>query len=93
VKPFVTPILGSPRWSVISDDIMKIWDEQMEAIVQRSAFLCHNARHCPFCGTNQVQLKKHTRPAEWRCRICKKRFEYEPPIHGQGDRQKLLTSA
>jgi hypothetical protein len=35
---------------------------------------------CPKCGTDQVQLTAYidVRPAQWKCRECKTRFEFEP---------------
>ena len=45
----------------------------------RRLFLGKQAIVCPDCGTNQVQLTNHfVTPAEWKCRHCKKRFNFEP---------------
>ena len=35
---------------------------------------------CPKCCTRQVQLRRYVdvSPAQWKCRMCKHDFEYEP---------------
>lgn len=33
---------------------------------------------CRRCNSDQVQLVDSDRPAHWKCRICKRRFVYEP---------------
>jgi ribosomal protein L37AE/L43A len=60
-------------------------DTRLRAIMDRHEFLCRNPPHCAFCGTDQVQLKLRTPPAEWKCRICKRHFKFEPKARdGQG---------
>ncbi|SEN77498.1 hypothetical protein SAMN05216325_1645 [Nitrosomonas marina] len=49
------------------------------ALARRREHLCRHASPCPNCGTNQVQLIDGLcNPALWRCRECRKGFEYEP---------------
>lgn len=57
----------------------EIWnDERLQWILNRHDFLCRNPPRCEFCGTDQVQLKGRSMPAEWKCRICKRWFKHEP---------------
>lgn len=58
--------------------------KRLERIMNRHDFLCRNAPRCEFCGTDQVQLKHKTMPAEWKCRICKRWFQHEPSPAGEG---------
>lgn len=47
---------------------------------------------CPECNTRQVQLVKYmdTYPAQWKCRHCKHKFEWE----GDGyDHNKLFNES
>jgi ribosomal protein L37AE/L43A len=53
-------------------------DLNIEAIVNRQDFLCRNVPRCEFCSADQVQLVQKNMPAEWRCRICKRFFTFEP---------------
>lgn len=46
---------------------------------ERRELLGKNAINCPKCDTNQVQLIDHfVSPAEWKCRHCKTKFNFEP---------------
>lgn len=45
---------------------------------ERRDFLEHRVPQCPACHRNQVQLLDHNRPAQWKCRVCRVCFEYEP---------------
>jgi hypothetical protein len=49
----------------------------------RRDFLCMNVPVCHSCGHNQeVQLiDGANQPAQWRCRVCKHFFMYEPHQH------------
>lgn len=33
---------------------------------------------CPKCASDQIQIMSKAVPAEWRCRICKHDFTFEP---------------
>jgi ribosomal protein L37AE/L43A len=45
----------------------------------RRMMLGKNQAPCPNCATQQVQLTNHfVTPAQWKCRECKTKFEYEP---------------
>ena len=45
----------------------------------RRMMLGKKAIPCPHCRTKQVQLTNHfASPAQWKCRECKTKFEYEP---------------
>jgi transposase-like protein len=49
----------------------------------RREWLCRNAPSCPACGeSKQIQLVEWIcrPPADWRCRTCKHKFSYEPPV-------------
>lgn len=60
------------------EDLKNAIEEAM-AMQPRYHHLCSHVPKCPACGHEQVQLlMRHTPPAEWRCRICKHRFTYEP---------------
>lgn len=48
---------------------------------ERRQFLGKNMPKCvnPDCGTEQVQLVLYIDcAAQWKCRVCRTRFEYEP---------------
>ena len=48
-------------------------------IVARRIRLCKSPPNCVACGDRQVQLvEAHRVPAKWKCRMCKKVFEFEP---------------
>jgi hypothetical protein len=48
--------------------------------IKRRETLSSNVPKCPNCNESQIQLTNiHTVPAQWCCRICKHRFEFEPP--------------
>lgn len=48
-------------------------------IADRREMLCRNAKPCPACFTDQVQLVDYVAvPAQWKCRHCKHRFTHEP---------------
>ena len=53
-------------------------DAELAKLMDRHDFLCREAPHCQICGSNQVQLMSKNMPAEWKCRICKRWFKYEP---------------
>ena len=70
----------------MADDLDRLMDmanrDTLQRIAKRQRFLQLRAPRCQFCAHDQVQLVHATKPpAEWRCRICKTRFTYEP----QGD--------
>jgi ribosomal protein L37AE/L43A len=54
-----------------------------ERVGRRHDFLCRHPPRCMFCDAEQVQLTRIDVPAEWKCRICKRRFEDEPQAEGQ----------
>lgn len=49
-------------------------------LTERRVFLCSNGPVCPKCKDAQVQLIEYIniKPATWKCRICKFKFEFEP---------------
>lgn len=54
--------------------------DKIEALTLRRFYLTRNAPICPKCSTPQVQLTDmYQNPAEWKCRMCKTRFTFEPP--------------
>lgn len=61
---------------------MKNLKRQLELIlndVDRRTWLCKNAPLCENCAHEQVQLiDSFVIPAEWKCRICKTKFTFEP---------------
>jgi hypothetical protein len=52
-------------------------DAFLDECERRFAAICKAAPQCK-CGTFQVQVIKITRPAIWKCRICKTVWEFEP---------------
>lgn len=52
--------------------------------MDRQDFLYVRAPRCPECNTDQVQLiAGMEKPAQWKCRRCKHKFEFEPEAqHG-----------
>lgn len=51
------------------------------AAADRLSFLCKHVPRCEKCGDEQVQLIEwNYPPAPWRCRICKHKWYYEPPL-------------
>lgn len=50
----------------------------MQATWDRRALLYANTPQCPRCGDVQIQIMSDAMPAQWRCRICKHGFDYEP---------------
>jgi len=57
-----------------------------KSILTRDAFLkIHAHPQCPNyqCGENvQIEIISKGIPAQWKCRICKTKFEHEPPTIG-----------
>lgn len=47
-------------------------------VIARQDFLAKHSPTCE-CGSRQAQIMDKTVPAKWRCRICARRFTYEPP--------------
>lgn len=45
---------------------------------KRVDFLRQHLPRCPSCDHVQVQIMKRAIPAEWRCRMCKHSFVFEP---------------
>jgi ribosomal protein L37AE/L43A len=54
----------------ISDEWLRLSD--------RREFLGRHVPQCPACHRNQVQLLNHGVPAQWKCRVCRVCFEFEP---------------
>jgi tRNA(Ile2) C34 agmatinyltransferase TiaS len=53
--------------------------DELEAIWTRREFINRNVPHCPRCREQmQIQIIDIGQPAQWRCRMCKHRFAYEP---------------
>jgi len=48
--------------------------------VERREALCKRVPPCPRCAeAHQIQLTEWlTRPASWRCRMCKLKWKHEP---------------
>ena len=53
--------------------------QDFEAVLRRQDHLIKHAPECPYCFSHQVQIMEKAAPARWRCRICWKRFVFEPP--------------
>jgi transcription elongation factor Elf1 len=53
-------------------------DEWTRIVLKRRDFIYRNVPRCQKCNHEQVQIVDTAKPARWRCRICKHRFEYEP---------------
>lgn len=62
----------------MTDDASFSTDDVSEVILRREKFLADHQPYCPFCGAHQVRLVDIRPPAQWRCRVCKGQFEYEP---------------
>ena len=55
----------------------KFWEGMVEILDRRDLLFSHSPK-CPKCGTKQVQCTEYLNtPAQWKCRECKHRFEYE----------------
>lgn len=52
--------------------------ENIEADHARFHFLARHAPRCPACGADQVMVRLRPAPAQWKCRMCKHRWEWEP---------------
>jgi transposase-like protein len=61
-------------------DVDDFW-KSVEASLARRDFVFRHVPHCPKCREQmQIQIMDyHNKPAKWRCRMCKHRFEFEPP--------------
>jgi hypothetical protein len=56
-------------------------DEKILQLVRRREQFRYLNMRCPKCSTRQVQLVDwRVQPAQWRCRTCKHRFDYEPGV-------------
>lgn len=53
-------------------------DHEMEQLITRREWIWKNIPTCPCCAAEQVQLTDYHEPAQWKCRECKFRFEFEP---------------
>ena len=50
----------------------------IEEILDRRDLLFSHSPKCPKCEAKQVQCTEYLNtPAQWKCRECKHRFEYE----------------
>ena len=55
--------------------------EMMTHFADRKDKLGKLQLNCPACCSPQVQLVAYNKePAEWKCRICKCKFTYEPTV-------------
>lgn len=62
----------------IEIEVEEAWDRVIEN-AKRREFLGKYMPRCPKCDDVQVQLTSYLDvAAQWKCRICKHRFEYEP---------------
>lgn len=52
--------------------------ELLRTIFKRQDEVFGNVPKCPSCGNEQVQIIDWNKPAQWKCRICKFKFEFEP---------------
>lgn len=58
--------------------VNEFWNTAVQ-YAKRREFLGKFMPLCPECRTEQVQLVAYIDvAAQWKCRICKHRFEYEP---------------
>lgn len=51
----------------------------VKQLAERQYFIYRHVPLCEKCRSEQVQIIKIDPPAVWRCRMCKHRFQYEPP--------------
>jgi transposase-like protein len=60
---------------------MPLWEVGLQELLDRQDWVCRHVPHCPKCREQmQIQVIDYINPpARWRCRMCKHRFEYEPP--------------
>lgn len=54
------------------------YTDWIETLHKRQGLLYRNIPKCPKCDSEQVQLLRLNKPARWRCKVCKHRFEKEP---------------
>lgn len=67
--------MGSPVQKRL---VSGFWEEMNRRHLRRN-FLSRNMRPCPACGDDQIQLIDDlVEPAEWKCRMCKHEFQFEP---------------
>ena len=60
-------------------DEIKDFDTSIETTTKRRDFLRSSSVKCPECGEEQVELTQFFRPpAQWKCRGCKHKFDFEP---------------
>jgi hypothetical protein len=52
--------------------------EELLRRADRRDLLAKHVPQCPACFRNQVQLLDHGTPAQWKCRVCRVCFEFEP---------------
>jgi hypothetical protein len=71
------PRLNRPANSIF---IISTPQDITQSLVARRLHLRLHTPPCPACGcTDQIQLKDwFITPAEWKCRICKNKWSYEP---------------
>lgn len=53
-------------------------EDTLNNLITRREYIRRNVPTCFVCNSTQVQLIAHHEPAQWRCRSCKHRFNYEP---------------
>ena len=69
----------------INDVDFLSWLEDRE---KRQDHILKHVPKCPSCGSEQVQIMRFVAPAQWRCRICKVAFEFEPEQEDQSGRDQ-----
>jgi len=79
-----------------ADNLKPVGSNEMLAAAFKSAdrcdFLCKNVPTCKCGEKEQIQLVNWIcTPAQWRCRLCHKTWEYEP-ANDQADRCGFIAS-
>lgn len=52
--------------------------EELDALHARGEHLMRHAPRCAACGDEQVQLLSRAAPAQWKCRKCRRCWNWEP---------------
>lgn len=60
--------------------VLKRFDADFAELFRRRDVIMRHQPKCPSCTSPQVQIMSELKPAQWRCRICKHKFESEPEI-------------
>lgn len=67
-------LIEKDDWYSFNQSISKLAEEYGA----RMDYLASSGVRCPSCEDLQVQLISRRAPAQWKCRSCGYKFEYEP---------------